>query len=352
MSAMQQGRCLRPPGFAGGGVEVSASSAQELPSPRRIQIAYITDRTMFWPTVVSLMSALEGTREPLTVHFFGHKLNQADVDFLKSAVRHWPETQVLLHEVTEEMLIGAKDYRYYSPAHIVLVRIPGLLSGKVLCLDGDTIVHGDIAELFDLDLDGHPVAAVRDFGGLWERFNQLPEHESRDALERKLMSPRHISELFNSGVVLFDLDTMHSIPGMADSLVNTMGLSGDQNVLNFHLKGHVHLLDPSWNVMPGTFHLVHKLQVAMTGGDRTIGATAPRIVHFAGVVKPWHYFAVERLCINVEEMRHELLLGFDMEDKLYPWNFFPLLQSEQMVLEYVSAVRSYRNTAARVLGMV
>ena len=331
-------------------------SMQELPSPRRIQIAYIADRTVFMPSVVSMMTALEGTREPVTVHFFGHGLNQEDAEFLRRAVRHWPETQLVLHEVTEDMIEGAMDHGYIAPAHIALVRIPGMLSGKVLCLDGDTMVHGDIAGLFDLDLDGRLVAAARDIGKLWEAFIQAPEHESRNAWERGLMSPHHLSDQFNSGVVLFDLDAMHAVPGMADRLADTMGLDGDQRVLNFHLKGHVHMLDPSWNVMPGTFHLVHSLHAAMVGGPAigggaAIGAAAPRITHFAGVVKPWHDFAVENLFIDIERMRHEMCHGYRMGG-LYPWNLFPLLKSGQMVTEYVSAVRSYRNTAARVLSMV
>lgn len=82
-----------------------------------IQIAYITDREMFWPSIVSMMSALEGTRSPVTVHFFGYQLSQEEFDHLMNAVRHWPETQVICHEVTEDMVEGAAINHYYPPSH-------------------------------------------------------------------------------------------------------------------------------------------------------------------------------------------------------------------------------------------
>ena len=318
-----------------------------------IQIAYITDREMFWPSIVSMMSALEGTRSPVTVHFFGYQLSQEEFDHLMNAVRHWPETQVICHEVTEDMVEGAAVNHYYPPPHIALIRIPQLLSGKVLCLDGDTIVHGDIAALFDLDMKGNFVAAVRDFAGMWQFMKRLPEQVVHEQMEWEMMSPHHLSDKFNSGVLLFDLDAMHAIPGMADKVAERMGHREDQRVLNLHLKDHVHYLDPAWNVMPGTFHLIRPLQVSLTK-DRAFSAQAPQITHFVGIVKPWHEFDTDQMRGDLTRMRHELLYGhgYAEGDRFNVSHIFPFLDNDQMVSEYITAVNSYRNSYARFMSMV
>ena len=101
-------------------------------------------------------------------------------------------------------------------------------------------------------------------------MNLMPEHQGRDLkLNNDRLAPYGENDMFNTGVVLFDIDAIRSESGMVDNIANHMDFGCDQQSLNYHLKGRVRYLDPVWNAMPGTFHLCHWLLKAMTE-DETI----------------------------------------------------------------------------------
>lgn len=319
-----------------------------------VHLAYVTDMRMLEPTVVSIMSALEGTRNPVAVHLFGHDLTDGAVALLERAARCFPHARLELREVTREMTAGREHTDLnYSPAVMAVLHLPRVLAGsvgRVLYLDSDTIVHGDVSDLFGIDLEGCHVGAVRDYGGQLGRSKEIPtamEDHFRTRFER-LLHPHPLSDEINTGVILFDVESIGSIPGFAERLTDHLGIDNDQPALNYHMRGRVHYLNPSWNAYAGIYHLYRRIDVAMIGSG--FRHNSPRITHFVGIAKPWHDFSAADLTTDLHGARVRVcrIVGLDPQ---YAEVILPMLTDAMIVQEYAAALRSYRRSFDRLITM-
>lgn len=110
--------------------------------------------------------------------------------------------------------------------------IPFILPERVLYLDIDTIVTGDISEVFDLDMGGYAMAAVREPGRCKNPF-----------------------VYYNTGVLLIDLPAMGA-HGIADDLINMVNRRKldfpDQDAVNLRCQGRIKEISPIYNSCPWT----------------------------------------------------------------------------------------------------
>jgi lipopolysaccharide biosynthesis glycosyltransferase len=153
--------------------------------------------------------------------------------------------------------------------------VPNVLRGlyrRILYLDVDTYVENAAPfALFDLDMGGHMVAAVRD---CYVAF--LPnEHELNMTL-----GGRH-RRYFNAGVLLIDGEmyvATDALARLAPIIARMLAPNTymDQSSLNMLLDGNWLELSPAFNMF---------LPVWNGGLPR---AFPPAITHFAGKHKPWH----------------------------------------------------------------
>jgi lipopolysaccharide biosynthesis glycosyltransferase len=139
---------------------------------------------------------------------------------------------------------------------------------KVILLDSDVVVTGNIAEMWEMDLRGHAIAAVSDTGGAFRC--------------KDLLIPEGV--YFNAGIYVMNLMKWReeSILGkVMDYLArNTKGLIfHDQDALNAVLYNDWLELSPRWNVQP------HML-LYRKGKDNV---PSPAIIHYTGSCKPWHF---------------------------------------------------------------
>lgn len=153
-----------------------------------------------------------------------------------------------------------------------------LLAGKLLpktvkrliYIDCDILVRAPIETLFDADLGGRPVGAVKD-------AHALVFVNRRDVVsDRDLLDPA--DPYFNSGLMLIDLvawrkrDMVTTLERLeAEGILGR--LYNDQQVLNYIFKRDWTQLDPSWNVFAASL---------------AIEALDPKAVHYTGPVKPWN----------------------------------------------------------------
>lgn len=150
---------------------------------------------------------------------------------------------------------------------IVIARFLPADFRRVLYLDCDVMVRGDVAELFYFDLAGKTVAAVPDC---------FPEEQRKHL--------RHISGkdgvYFNSGVMLIDLDRWkrHDVERQLFSFIHEHPDKlkfDDQDPLNVVFREDYAALPTTYNVMAGA--------PANPDGDPN-----PFVVHFSGGAKPWY----------------------------------------------------------------
>lgn len=148
---------------------------------------------------------------------------------------------------------------------------------KVLYLDCDLIAQSDVAELFNMNLDGNVCAAVPDLAISTETIKNVAAYRDIDVYLRDVLGVTDISQYFNSGVMVFDLEKIRT-----DNLQQTFIAAAakntkffmDQNVLNSALYGKVLLLGFEWN---------KRVSLAMANRDTT---TESKILHFAAEPKP------------------------------------------------------------------
>ena len=150
----------------------------------------------------------------------------------------------------------------FSPAMFYRLDIHMLIHNvdKILYLDCDVIVNASLKELFEIDITNYYILAVKDLNFV---------HTNMDT--NKLY--------FNSGVLLINsklwLDNDVSKLFKDYYLNNCKNIYGDQDILNYCLKGKVKYIDYIWNYFP--------LKSLYSGKS----IEDIKIFHYAASAKPW-----------------------------------------------------------------
>lgn len=266
-----------------------------------MDVAYATDNGYMKPTLVSMMSMLEHASKDIVFHVLGHRLSDEALKSLEAVCDLYPGTTVNHVPVTDRMVTfpnwnpGSEKLTRVSLARLHLPKILG--SGRVLYLDGDTMVFGDIAPLFDLNMEGKAIAAVR------ENDTNLKMvfygAEDPEAQEREILDGNPIRTYVNSGVLLMDIDAIIA-EGLHKRMVDKKLMSKEwflpvNSFVNFLFRGRIKYLGPEWNMMP------------MCGGDGFVTDFKPflksdlRIRHFThDELKPWDRDLPEELFNDID----------------------------------------------------
>ncbi|MGW3166877.1 glycosyltransferase [Streptomyces sp. NPDC001142] len=173
-------------------------------------------------------------------------------------------------------------YTWWTSANLRRLQLADVVSpevDRILYLDSDLIVLGDITELYDADLGGRPLGAV-DAG-------RRPRHWA-DLLALTGPPRAEPPPYFNAGVLLIDLAAWRE-QGLSERAVEFYQQNADpcrsldQDVLNVLFENGWAAIDPKWN------RLVQHHPDDPFGLQKMDHLAAPDgIVHFGGRVKPWH----------------------------------------------------------------
>lgn len=151
---------------------------------------------------------------------------------------------------------------------------------KLLYLDCDMIINGNIEELWDTDITKYAIGCVED---MWS--------EKADNYTR-LNYPAEYS-YFNAGVLLINLDywRKHNVHLQVNEYLhhhaNILRFQ-DQDVLNALFYDKKLFLPFRWNMQDGFFRRKRKIRKsAWTELDTAI--KHPTVLHYTGGKKPWHY---------------------------------------------------------------
>ena len=161
---------------------------------------------------------------------------------------------------------------------------------KILYLDCDLIVNGDIAQLYDTNLGSAAIGAIRDIDFLGNL--NMKNGERRDYVDR-VLHMRNPYGYFQAGVLVMNLDRMreiHTVHEWLEIASNPEFIYNDQDVLNAECGGEVAYLDYAWNVMhdcAGRVQGVFAFAPAPVYQAYMASRKAPKIIHYAGFDKPW-----------------------------------------------------------------
>ncbi|WP_341365886.1 glycosyltransferase [Yoonia sp. BS5-3] len=286
--------------------------------PPTTQIAFATDQAGIGPCALAIDTALRATTGKVAVHLLHSELDEGTVTGIKNVVGSYQEAELHLHPMQKtKMQDVAIDHLYITTMTLARLLLPEILNGRVIYLDFDTIIRGDLAALAQIDLQGHVAAAVRDFGivdmrqwALHTPENASAKHKRRAARAKKRLADTEArigkgmtEDYFNAGVLLLDCDAISNDPTLAKQIRDVEAASKfelmDQDWLNTVLKGRVLLIDPKWNSFWGNPKSGTSRYTADMQDTYAASRNDPAIVHFSGRFKPWdfhlsHYYSHRR----------------------------------------------------------
>lgn len=166
---------------------------------------------------------------------------------------------------------------------------------KAIFLDGDLVVLKDIAEFYDLDLEGNLIGAIIDPVVVHVK---TPFWESRRdyILTNNKMSD--VNQYFNTGVILLDIKNMQQNSELINLFINEARffdhnrIHHDQDVFNFVLEGKVKKFSARYNWHYCLYQKIHRdnLPVSVkTECDEIAANNDIHILHFDGDDKPWRF---------------------------------------------------------------
>ena len=163
---------------------------------------------------------------------------------------------------------------YYTKTTYYRLFIPNLYPQyeKVLYLDSDITVLGDISELYDEDIEDNLLGAVPDGSvGVIKEFSEYVE---------RVVGMADYRRYFNAGILLMNLAQMRKFDFQTKFLYMLenikFSVAQDQDYLNRICKGRTKLIDAGWNVMP-------------IPTDTPRQESDIKLIHYNLIYKPWHF---------------------------------------------------------------
>lgn len=183
---------------------------------------------------------------------------------------------------------GFRDEGHFSLntyARLFIARLLPAEIDRVVYLDGDMLLLDDIALLAEMDLRGHPLAAVQDpVAGRVGRSAQMMHWQGWDVPEG--------TSVFNAGLMVMDLRRLRA-EGTLEAAIEVARQHPermqwhDQDALNYVLRGNYLEIDPAWNVGPFVFYPPHNRDVVYDPETVARCIREPKIIHYGGTWRPW-----------------------------------------------------------------
>ena len=242
-----------------------------------VVLAY--DQNLTFPAAVLIESILANASGPVRLWILGRGLTDAYQDWLGAAFPTLPITFLPCDAITFGAA-GTKPRRLTARITISTMDrllLPEMLDdvSRLVYVDVDTIMLGDICALARTDLGETPVAA-RDSNvsedSEWRRAGRsLPLDLATDL--RRDLGHRHGygNAALNAGVLVMDLDRMRrdDFTNVYLGWVERYGFHDQDTMLAYVGPGRT-VLDPGWNAMPALEDVPD-----------------PSLIHWAGFGKPW-----------------------------------------------------------------
>ncbi len=246
-----------------------------------IDIAFATDENLVDELPVVLDSVLRNASRPVRCHVLTRGVAHQYGELLAGL---FPAAQIVQY-ACDDVDYGSslKLLSHTTVSTLDRILLPEILAdrAKVLYLDIDILVNGDVAELFDLELGDDVIAGKPSRMAGWSAMAKpvtrsslaLPAEEAW-RMRRTLHATSDLAATtVNAGVLLLNLEQMRAdgFAAFGVGIVSTCALN-DQDAINIYAGHRVRMISDDWNHVPA---------------QEFCSATPPSIIHWAGPAKPW-----------------------------------------------------------------
>ena len=237
-----------------------------------IPVFYSCDESFLKYCMVSMSSLLKNVSSDCVCRIYVLNTDISDevqktfceqIDSMKLSSQY----EICFEDVSENLNLIEHEFPlrdYYSKTTYYRLLIADMHPeyDKVIYIDSDTIVQGDISELFKENIDDHYLGAC---------------HEHGEYVEKCIGISRH--NFFNAGILLInckefrDKQLLHRF--LEELHAYDFVVTQDEDYLNLITKDHVKFLDQRWNT-----EIFNEISYPIEEA---------KIIHYIMFCKPWHY---------------------------------------------------------------
>lgn len=257
---------------------------RQIPRPlhnNAIEVALALDENLksYLPAVLHSVAA--HASRSINVHLIYRGLDQ---NYLNTLTEAFPDISFQLMDFSKvDYGSELRLLSHTTQSTLDRLYLPELLEDidKVAYLDIDLLVRADLAEIFDVDLCGYVLAGKFSNLPSWQNVVRLMSRASlklspedawmmRRRLHREIQMP---ARTFNAGVIVMNLSLMRDENFTSKNLyLVTDCYCNDQDALNIYAAGRVKEIPVAWNYV--------------VAQDYDLD---PKLIHWAGSIKPWHH---------------------------------------------------------------
>ena len=277
-----------------------------------MNVIYASDNGYAWLMGISMLSLFENNKEckEINVYLFGDKISKDNEVKLNSIADKYGRNFSLIDvndlELPEKLYSGRYPKSAFS--RIFAYKLLPESIDKVLYLDCDLIINGEIEELYDMDFAGNTLMAAMD---------------PVSVVYNKKIGIRNSDVYINTGVMLMNLTKMRNNPKIVEmsEFVNRYSKAmdyADQEIINGIYQGEIGYIPVKFNMMTQAYQYSYKELMRIrhphhyyTEKEVEEAKKDPRIFHYTTCmmdIRPW--FANSKL-------RHAPV--FDKYWRMSPW---------------------------------
>lgn len=244
-----------------------------------VHIAMACDKRMFGQLVVAIQSIADSTERTLVFHLLVRELSNEDISCISNLFPHFEFEFIFCDSIDYGPTLKLSKYLTVSAMDrlVLPLMLPDL--NQIAYIDVDVLVKYDIGKLFDQSMGSHAIAACTatadwsqsGFKHLFSAAKRLPA-KRRFELRHELLRRHHFDfKAYNSGVMVLNLRKMRE-DRFCESYIPYLSYFdfSDQELLYFYTGGSRVVLEREWNSIPSHEYIIE-----------------PKIIHWAGPVKPW-----------------------------------------------------------------
>lgn len=246
---------------------------------RAVNVAFACDQNLANELAIVIASVERNTKRELNMHIMTRGLKD---DYYQELHKLFPKINFAFYDF-DGIQYGDKVnlMKHITVSTFDRLFLPMVLTDldKVLYLDVDILVRGDVGQLYDTRLGNKVFAGKRSRMDGWANLVDvitrvsllLPPQQAWNLRRRAHATGDLTADTYNAGILLMNLKQMRAEKFIENNLylVEELRLN-DQDVMNFYSAGRAIGIDDDWNYVPTQDY-----------------SKDPQIVHWAGPSKPW-----------------------------------------------------------------
>ena len=239
----------------------------------------------------SLLQHINSSQDYI-IYILEQNISDANKTKLKKAIKT-PNVKLEFVDFSSKI----KDHKFILHSHVTVetffkLYIPLIFSSypKILFCDADIIFNADPAQLFQINIGNHKLAATP--CNLWNGIINHNPQAYKYTIDT--LGIKNINTYFQGGVIIFNNKQINktNIQELLSLAEAESYICLDQDVLNKYFQNDIFLLDSKWNYETSQKTFREESIPFMDKEHKqqwTTAAQSPFIIHYSGKEKPWFF---------------------------------------------------------------